>query len=120
MSETYELESNFPANVKLKGKDNEWKAVLTRKTDGEEYIITSLEGITAAECYTKFGAKVPQPIPEPATIREALKRTLSDGLTSLSGRVMVSVSEVEDMFLDALNHLGHEDETEEEKVELDG
>lgn len=109
MSEEFELELNFPANVKIRGKDGKYNAIIIRKTDDRVFPVAALKDLTAAECYTRLGAKVPKPQVDPVEGISKAKKTLSDGLTSLAGRTMISAAEAQDLLLDAINELGTEE-----------
>jgi hypothetical protein len=106
MSEEFELELNFPANVKIRGKNGKYNAVVVRKIDDKTYPVAALKDLTASECYTRLGAKVPKPEVDPVEGIGKAKKTLTDALTSLSGRTMINSAEVQDTLLDAINELG--------------
>lgn len=106
MTEDFELELSFPANVKIRGKDNNFNAIIVRKVDGKTFPVAALKNLTAAECYTRLGAVVPkEEIPAEEGLSRA-KKTLSDALTAISGRAMISSAEMQDALLDAINDLG--------------
>lgn len=106
MAEEFELEINFPAHVKLVGKENKFSAILTRKVDGKTFPVAALKNMTAAECYTRLGVVVPKEEVDPVEGLSKAKKTLSDALTDISGRTMISSAEVQDVLLDAINELG--------------
>jgi hypothetical protein len=105
-SKDFELELNFPASVKIRGKDDSFDAVIVRRVDDKAFPVAALRNLTAAECYSRLGAKVPRPEVDPVEGLSKARKTLSDALTSLSGRTMINASEVQDTLLDAINELG--------------
>jgi hypothetical protein len=106
VSEEFELELNFPANVKIRGNNDSFNAIIVRKIDDKVFPVAALKNLTAAECYTRLGAKVPRPEVDPVEGASKAKKTLSDALTSLSGRTMISSDEVKDTLLDVMIELG--------------
>lgn len=112
--EKTKLEANFTANASVMGNDVDgWDVVLTRKEEGGLYPITVLKGLSSAECYTRLGIDVPRKeIPE-LEGRAAAREHLKEALSALSGRTIVSTTEMSDVLLDAMRALGEDtNETE--------
>lgn len=112
--EKVKLEANFTANASIMGNDVDgWDVVLTRKEEGNLYPITVILGLSSPEVYTRLGIDVPRKhIPE-LEGRAAARQHLKQALADLSGRTMVTTTEMNDVLLDALLALGEDtNETE--------
>ena len=114
--EEFEVETNFPASVKVRGKDDSFNAIITRKIDDKTFPIAALKNLTAAECFTRLGVKVPRQEVEPVEGLSRAVETLRAVLTDFSGRGSINSSEVNDALLDAINDLG---EIKKELTEVD-
>lgn len=111
--EKIKLETNFSTHASLIGNDVDgWDVILTRKDDGNVHPITVLKSLTSAECYTRLGIDVPRKEIPDLEGRAAARQRLFDAMSSLSGRTLVNVSEINDILLDIVSALG-EDKNEE-------
>lgn len=96
--------------------EGRWTATLQRKVGGPPLPITTLKGLSAAEVFTKFNYKLPEPVIFAEGLEQA-REVIADGLNSVSGRDLIKASEVQDILLDALNRLGKEGATVDSEAE---
>lgn len=110
-----EIEINFPANVTIKKEDDDtWTAKLIRRIDGKDFTITKFTDLTGPEVYYKFGYEVPKNTDVSVSEgRNNAVELLRSHLTNLGSRTIVTATEVQDIFLDAINSLSKDEEEEE-------
>ena len=107
-----DIEVNFPVRAKLtRVIDDTWTVELFRLSDNEDHWLTTFREVNPTELYTKFGVKVERTMKSsPEEGERKAKEILSDALTGLGSRTIVTVTEVENLLLDLQNELSLNDD----------
>ena len=89
---------------------NKWNVAFARINDEKLYPLFNLIKLSASEIYVKTGIKMEtEYIPDETRLEDA-KSLLRERLAGLGSRTIVSMVEVQDVLLDALNALGYKDD----------